>query len=122
MDSNIIPFKKLTDDGSPESILKIADAYWSGRGIAYDPIKAGEYYQLLADYPEKLDFVEYEYLHIILGDVAMMKRDYVTAVCEYKKSYKIFVEEHGKLAETFMQDVGFLNRYYEAMTFENLAN
>ena len=122
MDSNLIPFKSKAETGSPEAILIIADAHWLGRGVPYDPIKAGEYYQRLADYPSKLKFVEYEYLYIILGDVAMMKKDYSKAVEEYKKSYKLFTEIHGSTAQYLMQDIGFLDRFNEALTFEKLAN
>jgi hypothetical protein len=122
MDTNLIPFKKMAELGDPTAILKLADAYWLGQGVPYNPIKAGEYYQLLADHNTPLDFVEYEYLNIILGDVAMLKRDYTVAVKRYKKAYQIFIKKHGSLADDLMQEVGFLDRFQQAIMFQNLEN
>jgi TPR repeat protein len=115
IDSELLAWKEKALAGDPEGILKIADAYWLGEGAPYDPIKAGDYYRLLAETSQPLPSVEHEYLQVILGDVSAMKKDWIGSVEHYKKAHRLFIEKHGRVAgEAMMEDIGFLDRYQES--------
>jgi hypothetical protein len=116
MDARLLPLKARALSGDPRAIREIADAYWFGRGAPCDPFKAGHYYGILADYPEKLEFVEYAYLHTILGDVAVLREAFSTAVEHYRTAYRLFHENYPKTeAEQRMEEIGFLECYQEAV-------
>lgn len=122
IDTELLPWKVRALSGNPKAILKIADAYWFGEGAPYDPITAGHFYSLLANYKEKLDYVDYAYLYVILGDVAAIKEEYSLAVEHYRTAFRLFNENYPKLeAEQRMTDMGFLNRYQEVVLKSSLS-